>query len=227
MSDGYIQRAVSGGGSSAQSATLAGVAAGSRIVVFAFYGSGTPGSPAVSDSQGSYTAIMAAPVGPDPNSVWIQTYELKNANAGSHTPSFSWTGGGSGFIVAVECAADASTASTGSAADQASPGTGANALSSGSITISAASTVLSVAVDTSSISTTDEPSVGTSPFSFTSRDAGANSVIGAWRLQSAAGSSSGAATATAITGTDNFITVGVAVLNSGAVADTLMGQICL
>lgn len=213
MSDNYIQSATSGGGASAQSATLTGVTAGSRIVAYAYYGSGTPGSPAVSDGT-SYTAIFAA-VGPDPNSVWVRAYELLNASAGSHTVSFTWTGGGSGFLIVVEVGADASTASTGVAADQTSPGTGANALSSGSITISAASTVVSVAVDTSSISTSDEPTAGTSPFTFTSRAAGANSVIGAWRLQTAAASSSGAATATAVTGTDNFITAGVAVPNAG------------
>lgn len=198
--------------------TVTSVTAGNSLVAFLFDGSNSaPATHTVSDAQGSYTAQSSSQAD-GTNNVFGQAFVLANANAGSHTVTGLVTAGNSCWIAVVEVGstAGAGAVSGSHSAFQSNPGTGANVLNSGSITISGAATVVSMAVDTSSAATSDEPTAGTSPFTFTSRQNNAVSVQGAYRIQTAAAAANGAATAGPVTGTHNFMIFGVAILNAPA-----------
>lgn len=164
--------------------------------------------------NGSWGAGLSPAIGPDGNSVWVQVFEFKNTAAGTPTVSFSWTGGGTGYLQIFEVGtSDTTTASTVNGSMQSAPGTGTDAVTSGAVTISGASTLIATSADTNSINATDEPTAGTG---FTARANGTNNAIGAWRTESGAFSSNQAGTFTAVTGGDTFVTIAVAVPNGSS-----------
>lgn len=213
MSDNFVQQA-SGLGTTTCTATLAGVISGNTIVAFLFNGGATGGITGVSDAQGAY--IIEGPQGTDPtNAVRGQAFVLQNANAGSHVLTGTVQAGESCFIIAIEVgsSAGASAFSGANAALSVAPGTGADAISSGSVTVTGASTLVAFSTDTGSVATADEPILGTG---FTSRTNNTNTTIGAYRLESKAVAANAAGTFTANTGTDRFVALAVAILNVGA-----------
>lgn len=224
MSDNFVQKS-SASGTTTAVATLTSVVAGNAIVAFFFNGqNGLTATLAVADGQGSYVARGTA-ISDIADNVTGRSFTLENANAGSHTITGTTNIGQACFIEVVEVgtSAGASAFSGANQAVQIIPGTGANALSSGNATITAAATLVGMCADTASANPVDEPATGTG---FTSRDNAANATIGAYRLETGAFATDQAATATAITGTHTFLTFGVAILNAGVIGQTftLMGQ---
>lgn len=141
-------------------------------------------------------------------------YVLPNANAGSHTVTFTSDGGTSVFVVLSEVQGPTASPVEGAprGADQVSPGTVADALTTGTLTVTQAVTLLGMVNDNSSVTGSDTPAAGTG---FTSRQTGNNAVIGVWRMESKAVAANAAVTGTAITGTHDFITLGIAIKNTG------------
>jgi hypothetical protein len=229
VSDLFVQQvnATTASGSTA-AATITGVVAGNTLIAFAFDGStASPATQTVSDAQGSYTLQGSAAVDAT-DLVWGAVYTLTNANAGSHTVTVTFPGGSDAcFICVVEVGTTAgiSAFSGSNSLGQTSPGTGTDALgASATVTVTGPSTLLGFSTDSASVTPSDEPATGTG---FTTRTNNTSTTIGAFRLESTAASANAAATATAITGTHNFITLGVAILNAAGSPDTLMGQACL
>lgn len=221
MSDNFVQKTANTGTTTA-AVTLAGVIAGNDIVVFAFDGStASPTTLSVADGQGSYTA-RGTQISDTTDLVAGRIFTLENANAGSHVITVTVTTGDSCFLMAVEVGSSSGVSAFSGAnqASQTNPGTVADTLSSGSVTVTAAATLLGFSTDSSSVTPSDEPATGSG---FTTRDNNTSTAIGAYRLESIAASANAAATATAVTGTHNFLTFGVAILNGG-VTDTLMAQ---
>lgn len=221
MSDNYVQSA-NNTGTTTVLVTLTSVVAGNAIVAIAFDGNNaTPAVHTLADAQGSYVAKGTAQ-SDSGNAVWGQAYILENANAGTHAATFTVTVGETCFLILIEVGTTANPGySDAQSALQSNPGTGADALTTAAVTIGSASTLVAFSTDTSSASASDEPATGTG---FTTRVNNANSVIGAFRLESKAAAANAAGTFTAITGTHNFMTFALAVLNATAAADTLMGQ---
>lgn len=220
MSDNFVQQANLGFGTTTASATLNSVVAGNAIVAVAAVGSTfNPTLHSVSDGT-AYVAGASASV--SANNVFAQAFYLLNAGAGTHTVTFTTDSGATCdiFVAEIGTTGGAAVAVDTKAQAQINPGTGANALDSGSLTIPSAATVWAVSLDTSSVAGADEPAVGTSPFSFTTRQNGVTSDSGVYRAESAAAGANGSATATAITGTHSFITLGIAISNAagGAVS---------
>lgn len=222
----YVQTA-NGTGTTTASATLNGVAAGSALIAFGWVGStSSPTAHSVSDAQGAYT-IQGSAVIDSVNAIWCQAFILANANAGSHTATFTSDSGASVQVNLIECTAPASSPVLGTnGAFDGNPGTGANALTTGSVPAASSGTLLGICTDTGNVNATDEPAVGTG---FTSRDAGANGTIGSWRLESKAVSSATAATFTAIAGASRFVMQGIAIAepsggatNTKVMSDTLV-----
>lgn len=222
MSDNYLQNA-EGSGTQTAVATLNSVTAGSAIVAFLWDGSGTATVNTVADGQGSYTA-QGPSAFDNVNNVWLQPFVLENANAGTHTITGTIDATEACFLKVAEIGASGAGSFSGaSSLQQTSPGTVADAVSSGSVTVTGAATLVAMSTDSASVATSDEPAAGTA---FTSRDNNANGTIGAWRLESKAVAANGAATFTAITGTDRFVTAGVAILN-GAGAGAFPGLLSI
>jgi len=218
MSDNFVQ-AASNTGTTTCVVTLNSVVAGNNISVIAQCGStDNPTIHTVSDTpNGAYTA-KGSPLQDATNNVYTQLFVLENASAGTHTITFTSDASSALFAIAIETGTTSNPAFSGSNGSvQASPGTGANALTSGSVTVTAAATQYCYSNDTSVDDVTKEPSVGTG---FTSRANNSNSIVGAWRLSSKAASANGASTATAITGTDRFSTLGFAILNGAGGGST-------
>lgn len=215
MSDQFVQAGTGGTGSPSATDTLAGVTAGNTLIAFAFNGSTTtPVTHSCADAQGTYTEQTGTglPATDAGNLIWANVYVLANANAGSHTVTFTSDGGGSVFVVLIEVGGPAASPVEGAprGADQVSPGTGADALTTGALTIAQAVTLLGILNDNSSVTGSDTPAAGTS---FTSRQTGNNGIIGVWRVESRGVAANTAVTGTAVTGTDDFITLGIAVKN--------------
>jgi hypothetical protein len=81
----------------------------------------------------------------------------------------------------------------------------------------AAVTVAAMSCDTTSANPGDEPSVGTSPFTFTTRANAVTSNSGAGRVETAAAAANGAATFGVTSASPgNYVTLAIAVLNSGS-----------
>ena len=214
MSDQYVQSTSAGNTSSTATATLNGVTAGNTIVAFLVDTSDSnPSTHTVADGQGSYTQGNAA--GDSAHFEWVSTYYLVNANAGTHAVVGTVTSGNGILLVVAEIGAPTSSSvpASGTAAnDQASPGTGTDALTSTTCTTTGNSTLVGLSLDVASGSASDEPAHGTG---FSTRLQANDSNAGPWTLETGAKSSSAAATFTAITGTNNFLTGGVMVLNPG------------
>src|SRR5690348_10023441 len=146
MSDQFIQAGAGGIGTGTATDTLTGVTSGSTLVAFAFVGSTTtPVVHSCADSQGSYTqqAGTGLPATDAANFIWAAIFVLPNANTGSHTVTFTSDAGTALFVVLVEVAAPtASPIEDAQGADQVNPGTGANALTTGSLAVTQADTLL-------------------------------------------------------------------------------------
>lgn len=211
MADQYIQTA-EGSGTTTAVATLNSVVAGNAIVAFLFDGSNLSGptTHTVADGQGSYTSQGSSALDTS-NAVWVQPFVLENANAGTHTITGTINTGDACYLRVVEVGASGAGSFSGANSQfQSAPGTVADVVSSGSVTITAAATLMAMSTDTASVVPSNEPTAGTG---FTSRDNNANGTIGAWRLESKALAANAAGTFTAVTGTDNYVTAAVAILN--------------
>lgn len=227
MSDNYVQSSSAGGVGTAV-ATLNGVVALNSLIAFFFNGtSSTPTVLSVADNiAGAYTAQGARAADASDNVVG-QGFTLVNVASGTHIITGTTDVGASCFIIVVETgsASGASAFSGANQSHQSAPGTGANALTSGSVAVSAAATLIGFSTDSASVTPSDEPTVGTG---FTTRDNNTSGVIGAYRLESGAFSSAQAALFTAPTGSHEFLTFGIAILNGGgAPADQPDSQISL
>lgn len=223
MSDQYLQNAEASGTTTAV-ATLNGVTAGSAIVAFLWDGSNAAGPTTHTVDDGTAYTSRGPSALDNVNAVWVQGFVLENAGSGTHTITGTIDTGNACFLKVVEVGASGAGSFSGANSQfQNSPGTGADVVSSGSATVTAAATLIAMSTDSSSVAPSDEPAAGTA---FTSRDNNANGTIGAWRLESKAVSAAAAGTFTAITGTNRFVTAAVAILNPAG-GDTLMAQACL
>ncbi len=228
MSDNFVQVAT-GSGTTTAPVTLAGVVGGNDIsVCFGIGSSSTPTIFSVADAQGAYTP-RGALVQDAADAVAVQWFTLENANAGTHNIVGTSDSGSALDIIAVEVGttAGASAFSGANQAHQSAPGTGTDGLSSGNVTVTAASTLLGISFDSASTNTADEPVAGTG---FTSRLAALSTACGVYRLESKAVSATAPATFTAVLGASEFLTLGIAILNASATPPptiTLMGQVCL
>lgn len=225
MADQFAQDGSNTGTTSVQ-VILSGVAAGNTLIAFALDGSTTaPATKTVSDGQGSYTAL-GTPITDATNNIWAQAFYLTNANAGSHTVTATFDATNSVFLCVVEV--QGSGTPTSNAQVQANPGGTTDIITSGSVTIASAATLIGFSADTSTVGSGNIPLAGTG---FTSRDSNFNSAIGSWRLETLAASANAAATFTRNAAiADNFATLGVAVVNAAVVTASttiLMAQACL
>lgn len=220
---------LSAAGTTPLTVTLSGVVANSTLIAHAVDGSTTaPGTHTVADGQGSYTQQGSAQT-VTADTTWAAQYALIGANAGSHGVVFTLTAGNTvgGSVTELTGPSTNSIPASGfNGAAQVSPGTATDALSSGSCSTTGSATLLGAIYDTHSLAASDEPATGTG---FTSRDANVLSGVGAYRIETQSVSGAAPATATAITGTDNFITFGIMVLEpgGGGGGTVLMGQACL
>lgn len=224
MSDLFVQ-ATSAYGTGSASPTLTGVTAGNTIVAFLVSGGGAPSSPGVSDSQGAYTARGPAALDSG-NNVWFQAYVLENANAGSHAATaVGLAGNGTGCHL-VEVGSSGASFSGANSNFQSAVGGATDAITTGSMTVTGAATIVAMATDSGNVNVTLEPTPGTG---FTGRDAGTNGDIGSWRVETGAFSSAHAATFSPPSPTSPYVSAGVAILNvgSGGGGDSLMGMQCL
>lgn len=217
--DNYVQSVCNFATSGVVTVSITGVVASNTLLGFAYNGNSATTPPTVGDGQNATWPAKGAAVLDATNLVAAQVYELDVATSGTHTVVTNSLASG-GFLCVVEVTTTATTPfSDAKGQHQAAPGTGAGALSTTSITVTSASTLVSLSTDTSIVNVVDEPT----NVSGTSRNSGTNVEIGSWRLQSQAASTSASGTFTAIIGTDDFVTMGVAIknANSGAVQQKL------
>lgn len=213
MADNFVQVS-SGSGNTTAAATLLGVVAGNTIV--ACFGNGSSASPvalSVADPvNGAYTA-RGARASDGTNNVVAQFFTLSNANSGTHviTGTTDATNGCDIVVFEIGSTAGASSFSGANQAFQSAPGTGTDGLSSGSVTVSGTSTLLGISFDSSSTNTADEPATGTG---FTSRANALSANCGVYRAETKSAAANAATTFTAITGSQNFLTFGIAILNA-------------
>jgi trimeric autotransporter adhesin len=219
--DGFVQKATGTAAGPNPSATLNSVALGNALVAFLLNGDAAGSISGVSDGQGAY-AVKGSLLDDTVNAVELEVFLLLNANAGTHviTGSCPSSAGSQITVVEVATTSGASAYSDVNGAVQASPGTGANAVTSGSVAVGAGSTIIAFSTDSASTATADEPAVGTG---FTTRDNGANSFIGAFRLETGAFAAANGGTFKANTGTDRFVTAAIAILNGPGPAAALAG----
>lgn len=222
--DNFVQQNSGSAGATTCSAALTSVVAGNTIVAYLFNGGSMSGGiTGVADGQGAYTLKGPAPVDTT-NFVIGQTFVLQNATSGTHTVVGTIANTACEiFVIEVGTTASSSAFSGANGAFQSSPGTGTDAISSGSATITSASTLVALSVNTPVGNVpADEPAVGTG---FTSRANGADNVIGAWRLSSKAASSGAPGTFTAASGqgASSYITFGTGILNATVTATPAAG----
>lgn len=230
MSDNFLNISTLGSGTTTATATISTVTAGSTLVAFCFNGSNfNPTAHSVSDGT-AYTAGNSA--SDIANNIFAQVFYLQNVSSGSHSAVFTGdTGNGLDiYLVEIGTTAGASAVVDTKANDQIGVlgGAGANAIVSGSLSLSAACTIAAMSCDTTSANAGDEPSAGTSPFTFTSRANAVTSNSGAGRVETAAGSANGDATFGVTSASPgNYVTIAIAVLNASGGTTGLMGQACL
>ena len=198
--------------------TITGVTAGNRILAFCANTSGpNPSTHTCSDGQGSYT--QGASIGDSTTNTYLTVFELLNANAGSHTVTFTTDSGNGTFIYLVEMTGPTTGASPSAANTQNSPGTVHGAVTSSSVTNAVSATLVGFCVDASSGSSSDQPAVDDGSITgnvFTLiRHGDDGATFGEWTTERKAISGNMAATFTAITGTHSFATVGIAVPEPG------------
>jgi hypothetical protein len=221
VSDQFLQ-VVEGLGNTTAQATLTGVTSGSTIIAFLWDGSAfSPTTHTVSDDrQGAYTAGASAADSGD--FVIGYVFYLESASSGTHVITGTVDSTNAVRLYAVEIGGSGVGSVTNTqAAFQSNPGTGTDAVSSGTVTVSGASTLVSMSADTGSTSTANEPTANASS---TSRLNNANGDIGAYRIQTRAVSTNTAGTFTAVAGTDPYVTLAASVRNLSTTTPSL-GQI--
>lgn len=215
MADNFLNISALGSGTTTANATIATVTAGSTLVAFCFIGStSTPTLHSVSDGTPYTAGASATDAG---NTIFAQVFYLQNAGSGSHTATFTSDVGTllDIYLVEIGTTASASAVVDTKANDQVGLTTGANAITSTSLTIAAACTVAAMSCDTTSANPGDEPSVGTTPFTFTSRANAVTTNSGAGRVETAAAAANGAATFGVTSASPgNYVTLAIAVLNA-------------
>lgn len=222
MSDNFIQvvtRGTVATDTTTSSVTLTGVTAHSALVAFCFNGQNSaPSTHTCGDGQNASWTAQGSSQSDATNNVWGQCYVLEDANAGSHTVTFTTNSGNACWIGVVEVGSTAGSSVSGSGGNfQATLTSGANTIfTSANVTVSAASTIVACACDTSSFGTGSSVTVGTSPFTFTSRETNGVGVMGDYLIETAAAASSGAATAAANTNGLNYMILAVAILNTAS-----------
>lgn len=209
MADQYLQSVENSGTGTVVVAITA--SAGSSFIAFLW--DGASASPTVhtvaSNVNGAFTAGNSDADGT--NFVFGQVFTLQNVSAGAHNITGTLDGGSACFMRVVEVQAPATGAVSDTKAQfQNAPGTANDAVSSLTLTITGAATLVGMSTDSSSASTSDEPTIGTG---FTTRANNANGTIGAWRLETVGIGSNAAATFKAVTGGHNFVTLAAAILN--------------
>lgn len=211
-----LQVGTGGTGTTTATDTLTGVTAGSTIVAFAYDGSSqAPATMSVSDGT-SYTARGTQQSTSD--FVTGQIFTRENVGSGTHAVQVTGSSGNAMFVVAVELSAQSTSFSGSNSNPQASPGTTTDAVTSNSVTVTGSATLIACSVDTSVVDSTKSPAAGTG---FTDQAHNSNSTIGSWRVSSKSVSSNAAATATAVTGTDNFLTMAAAILEAAGATGTV------
>lgn len=215
MADQSLQWLAGPGGTTTDTKAIT-VSAGSTIVAWLTDGSTNSISGfGVSDGTAYSPATNGGAVDGS-NFVAGEVFWLQNASAGTHTV-IGTTGGSAAQIFLAEVLGPATGAHISDAAQfQGAPTTGANAVTSGNMTIATAVTILALSTDSSVVNAGNEPNVGTG---FTTRLNGTGS-IGSWRLESGSASTTSAATFTAIAN-DPHVTWAIAIANaSGATSTT-------
>lgn len=213
MSDLYVQDSGLSTGTTTAVAVLTGVTAGNTLI--AFFGDGTTSAPAtftVSDLQGSYT-VQPTSFADALNGVLVSGFKLENANAGTHTATGTADLANNVVLILVEVGAGGVVVGMNALLNS-SPGTVNDAITSVTVTgIAAAATLLAFCATTSDVNHT--ANAGTS---FTPRNTGTGSSIGAWRLESqaVAANAAGTFTATAGNGGDNYGSIAIAIANAAA-----------
>lgn len=217
MSDNYVQHAINNGTGSIDVA-LTGVTAGNALVLFAMGGTADyqASEPVITDTNGTWPAASGYKlwITVDSNSVSCKIYVLENAAAGNHTVSV-YINNGSQFAMLVEVGTTSNPSYLDAqGAKYLAPGTGADAISSGSVAAAVAATLIGLAVDSNNVGDGYAP---TNNGGATSRAVGSNGAIGSWRLTSRAVSSGTAETftATAGNGADTYQAYGITIRNSG------------
>lgn len=222
MSDQFVQAAAEASGVTAAIASITVVNAGATLVAFMFDGS-VSSTPAVNTVVSSVNGAFS-PGATDvdgTNFVWGRVYTLANVSAGAHTVTGTLTTGGACDLFVVEVnGTPTSPVSDTKAQFQNAPGTANDAISSLSLTIPSAVTIIAFSTDSASASGANSPTVGTG---FTTRGNGANSTIGAWRLESITASSNAAGTFKAVAGGDNYVTLAAAILNAAGASTPTYG----
>jgi hypothetical protein len=202
--------AFGGAGSAASgSLTLTGVSAGATILVSVLSANAIASAFAVSDAQGSYTAVDSI-VGTGTGAVSSQVFILTNANSGSHAITATATGDTVVGIQAVWYTSVGGVDNSGGAHNASlntSTGTGADVCTSGTFTTTTAgTTVVGFFWDDNLVAF----SAGTSPNAFTSRQSGTASDTFITEDFSFAGSGSVAATAGKASNSTYVISQGIA-----------------
>lgn len=197
-------------GTTSFTATMNNVTGGGALVAFLTDGSNASGptTHTVSDAQGSYTAQGPSALD-GTNAVWMQPFVLVNPTPGTHVITGTINTGDLGDLYVVEM--DGGGFSGANSNFQSSPGAGADAITSGSVTVSGPGRLIGMSTDSSTATAGQEPNEGTG---FTSVVHDVSSIIGSWRIETKAVAANAAATFTAVTGTHNFVSGAVAVLNA-------------
>lgn len=215
MSDNFVQ-AVSNNtdpGTTTVTVVVNGVTAGNTLVAWSFNGSSTTNPPTIGDGQNAAWTSRGSDIADPGDNVVGKIFQLDNANGGTHTIVGTVSVAEDLFVLVAEVATTAATPFSGTNGQfQSAPGTSAGAVTTGSIPVSGAATLLSFSTDSASLSAGNEPAA----VSGTSRANGTAIAIGAWRLQSQGASAAAAGTFTAVAGGDSYITLGIAILNGGA-----------
>jgi hypothetical protein len=214
MPDQYVQKN-RGSGTTSATVTLTGVTAGNAIVAFLFDGaSSSPTTKTVNDGTAYTAGLTAADAG---NAVWGGIFTLQNAAGGDHTIVGTLDAGAGVELFVFEIQAPTSGAILDTKAFFSnSPGTGTDGITSGTLTIGSAATVVAISTASNTTSAGSIPNAGTG---FTSRESGTSATIGAWRTETGAFSSNHGGTFTAPVGTDGFVTLAVAVANVSSIVD--------
>jgi len=181
--------AFGGSATGTTSVTLSGVTAGATICVFPTTVNGSATAFSASDSQGSYSA-RGSPVGVsgDTNT---QLLILTNANSGTHTITPGCTGDTISGVLAFWYTGYGDVDNSHAAINQHAASvtsTANNGTSNSFTTTTANSIIIGVAID---LVATAACTVGTSPFTFTTRANGSIASINGYRLEDATWASTG------------------------------------
>lgn len=218
MADNFVQIVATNTiGTTSRAESVTGVVAGNALVAFLWLGTSAPTIHTVTDSAGGTFNAKGSPQPDASNGTWLQAYVLEDAAAGTHTVTGTSDSGISVNLYVVEVGVSGGGGSYSGASSnlQAVPTLTTDAITTGTITVSAASTLVAIAGETNTNSAPDEPAAGTG---FTSRGVNTNANHGAWRIETKAAAANAAATFTSALTTAATLSFGVAILNTGVVA---------